>query len=190
MTAPSGHTTVSTDTIEVEVDVTAAATHDRVTVRIRNGHPEAVAVRLEQPVVPGVTPSQVAVDAAYETDPWSDKGDALVFFEKIPGEGSVETAYAVGGADTSTVRDFLRAVTVEVRGMNGEQLTFIEGSNLRVNGTPLGNEGAGQRRASDLPASISDYVLQDVGGVSAGEFDWRPVEAESRGLLRRLIPFL
>ncbi len=189
MRSPPGHTTVNTDAIDVDVDVTATPTHERVTVRLQNANPEAVAVRLEQPYVPGVAPSQVAVDAAYDTGPWED-GESLVFIEKIPAEEAVETAYAVGSADTPTVRNLLRAVTIEVRDMDGTQLGFIEGPALRVDGAPLGREGAGQRRAADLPASVSDYVLQDVDDVAAEEFDWTPVEEESSGLLRRLIPFL
>ena len=184
--------TVTMDALDIDVRVTAERTHDRVTFRLANEHPDTVAVRLEQPVPPGVDQSQVAIDAEYETEPWSDSGDPLEFIRKIdPGE-TVETGYTVSGAETSTVEGMIRETCVEARDLDGVQLGFLEGRELRVDGGGLGSgENSAKSGTTDLPASVSDYVLQDVGEVDSAEFDWTPVEEDSSGgLLRRLIPFL
>lgn len=179
------------DAIDVDVDLLAEPTHDRVRFRLANAHGEAVAVRLEQPIGPGVSESQVAIDAEYETEPWRTEGDSLVFIRKLDREETAETGYAIGGADTSTIRGLLRDVTVEVRDLEGIELGFLEGSDLRVGGRTLGTDGDADRPGkTDLPASVSDYVLRDVGDVQPSEFAWTPVEEKSGGLLRRFIPFL
>jgi hypothetical protein len=180
------------DAIDVGVNVTAESTHDRVRFRLVNDYPDTIAVRLEQPVPPAVDRSQVAIDAEYETEPWSDSGDAIEFIRKFDRGETVETGYVVGDVETPTVKRMLREVSVEVRDLDGVKLGFREGSELRVDGPWRSGDGSDESGTSDLPASVSDYVMQDVGDVESAEFDWTPVdeEDESGGWLRRLVPFL
>lgn len=178
------------EAIDIDASVTAEATHDRVTFRLSSERSDTVAVRLEQPIVSGVATSQVAIDADYETAPWSRTEDSLVFTRGLDRGETVETGYAIGGVDASTLREMLRELTFEVRDSNGVKLGFLDGSELRVDGRRLG-PGNGPEE-SDLPASISDYVLQDVGEIDPSEFEWTPVDESdtSGGLLSRLVPFL
>jgi len=181
------------DAIEVDATVTAEATHDRVTFRLASDQSDAVAVRLEQPLVAGLESSQVAIDAEYETEPWSASGDSIEFIRRLdPGE-TVETGYAIGGVGTGTVREMLRAVTIEVRDLDGIELGILEGTDLPVDGRRIGaGDPADLPGKTDLPASVSDYVLQDVDEVDSSEFEWTPVDDEdtSKGFLRRVLPFL
>jgi len=179
--------------IDVDVTVTAESTHDRVTFRLASDQQDGVAVRLEQPIPSGVAPSQVAIDAAYDTEPWSASDESVVFIRRLdPGE-TVETGYAIGGVGTSTVREMLQSVTIEIRDLDGIELGVLGGSDLPVDG--LGREsgdGSDDPLTSDLPAPVSDYVLEDVGEVDSSEFEWTPVgdENTSKGFLRRVLPFL
>jgi len=181
------------DALAVDVRVTAEQTHERVTFRLANEHPDTIAVRLEQPVPPGVDQSQVAIDAEYETGPWSDSEDPLEFIRKIDRGETVETGYTVSGAGAPTIEQMIRETCVEARDLDGVQLGFAEGSELRVDGRMPGpGVDSDGTETTDLPASVSDYVLQDVNEVDSTEFDWTPVDDEdsSGGLLSRFVPFL
>ncbi len=180
------------DAIDVDVDLLAESTQDLVRYRLANAHGEAVAVRIKQPILSGVSQSQVAIDAEYETGPWRTEGDSLVFIRKLEAGEAVETGYTLGGVDTSTILELLREVTIEVRNLEGVELGYLEGSELRVGGRKSGTDGqSDQPGRTDLPASVSDYVLQDVGEVDSAEFEWTPVDEEpSGGLLGRLFSFL
>lgn len=181
------------DAIDVDVGVTTESTHVRVTFRLANDHPDMVALRLEQPIPPGIEQSEVAIDAEYETEPWSDSADPLEFIRKIDRGETVETGYAVGGVEVPTIERMIREASVEVRDLDGVKIGLLDGSELRADGPKQASgDGSENQGTSDLPASVSDYVLKDVGDVDAAEFEWTPVDDEdtSQGLLRRLVPFL
>lgn len=181
------------DTIDLDAEVTAESTRVRVTFRFANDHPEAVAVRLRQPITLGVAASQVAIDPEYDTGPWSASEDPLVFTRRLDRGATTETGYTIGGVDMLTVREILRAVTIEVWEVDGVELEVLEGSELRVDGQRLGTrDRSGRRGNTDLPAPVSDYALKDVNEVESSEFEWSSVDDDdtSGGLLGRLLPFL
>ncbi len=159
---------MSTDAIDTDVELLTEPLHDSVRFRFANTHGEPVAVRLEQPIRPGI-----AVHAEYNTEAWQSSENSLVFVRKLETDQTVETSYNIGGVDTSTILDLLQDVTVEVRDLDGADLGSLEGTDLDVRGQILGTDTrADDPGGTDLPGSILDYVLRDVGDVQPSEFAW------------------
>ncbi len=120
------------DGIGVEVDVSSGATRDVVEFRIDSYRSEPTAVLLCQPLAGGVSRSQVAVPAGYETTGWAVTRDALEFRRELDWGASVETAYGVEGSDAATVRTLLAAASVEARDADGEVIQRIDDLDERI----------------------------------------------------------
>jgi len=95
MTQGRSPPTSAMESVDVDVEVSSKATHDRVAFAIENYRTSAIGVRLTQPLSEGVSPSQVATLSKFAGDAWTVSESALEFDHEIDWGREIETAYAV-----------------------------------------------------------------------------------------------
>jgi hypothetical protein len=153
------------ESVDVDVEVSSKATHDRVAFAIENYRTSAIGVRLTQPLSEGVSPSQVATLSKFAGDAWTVSESALEFDHEIDWGREIETAYAVKDVEREMLEEMLAEAVVEVRAADGEEIETATGLELPSGDEPRQTGGHGDRGTDEGSATAGDRI-DDASGDS------------------------